>query len=322
MRKYSIIFTLVFLLISTAFINYNLSKIKYVKAACLKTINYSPILNVAGEFEYADKTDIIMSFPLCVKDVYVKENSYVNKGQALFSIDKAKMASIVSDGPSEELLSVLDTSEISSLKNRLESFSSEDTINLPDVVYSPENGIVSSVNIFSGGFAMPDRVIMSIGNTDEMLAKFSLSQLDYGKINIGDSVDIKPVAFSNKKYSGTISDNNAVVKKQNSLSGNKTVIEVFATIDNADYLVSDGLRINGTVHCGPVQRINTLDYNFIFQDGKEQFVFVLQDGKAVKKNIDTGIETDEYTQILTDLHENTVFITGEINEGDKVIVTE
>ena len=44
--------------------------------------------------------------------------------------------------------------------------------------------------------------------------------------------------------------------------------------------------------------------------------------KAVKKNIDTGIETDEYTQILTDLHENTVFITGEINEGDKVIVTE
>ena len=32
MKKYSIIFTLVFLLISTAYINYNLSKIKYVKA--------------------------------------------------------------------------------------------------------------------------------------------------------------------------------------------------------------------------------------------------------------------------------------------------
>ena len=322
MRKYSIIITLVFMLFSLAYINLNLGKIKYVTASSLESRNYSPVLNVTGEFEYADKTDIILSFPLCIKDVYVKENSYVNKGQALFSIDKAKMASMVSDGPTEELLSALDTSEINSLKSRLASFTAEDIINIPDVVYSPGNGIVSSLNIFSGGFALPDRILLSVGHTDEILAKFSLSQIDYGKINIGDSVDIKPVAFSNKKYSGTISDNNAVVKKQNSLSGNKTVVDVFADINNADYLVSDGLRINGVVHCGPKQQINTLDYKFIYQDGKEQYVFILQDGTAVRKNIDTGIETDEYTQVLTEFSKDTIFLYGEINEGDRVIVTE
>ena len=73
----------------------NLSDIKTVSASRLQKITYTPQINVSGELVSTDNIDISMSYPLYIKDVYVKENSYVNIGQALFSIDKEKMMEII-----------------------------------------------------------------------------------------------------------------------------------------------------------------------------------------------------------------------------------
>lgn len=322
MRKYSIVFLLMCLLSCFIYTNYSLNKIKFVKSSLLDTTMYTPTVNVTGEFVYADEYKIILSFPAIVKDVYVKENSFVNKGQALFTIDKSKMASIVSGNNYDELSYISEITDYSEIKRQLESFNTKDIIEIADTVYAPESGVITELNIFSGGLILANQQLVTIGHTDEIVAKLILSQIDYGKISVGDKVNIQPIAFNNITYDGTISKDNAIIKDQHSLSGSKRVVEVFADINNPDEIVSDGLQINGNVYCGQEKQIYTLAYDFIYQDENGQFVYILENGKATRKDIDTGIESSSYAQIITDFSIDTVFLSGEISEGDRVIVLE
>lgn len=320
MKKFiciSIMFGLLFTLI---FISYSFSDIKTVHSGYLKQTEYSEKLNVSGEFESRDKTYISLSYPVYIKDVFVKPNSYVNKGQALFSIDKEKMFSVLNGSYPEDMYEKINYDSINSISS-VNSIDTAALYNMPETVYSSSDGIITQLNVYPGAIVMANQHLVVLTQSDSIMARFTLSQIDYGKIRIGDNVNITPLAFQNSTYTGVISSENAVVKKQNSAVGSKVVVDVFATVDNPDSKVADGLQINGTVSIGQPVIIQTLDYKFINQDKQGQYVFVYENGKAVKKYIETGIETDKYTEIRTVFPQDTVFITCDnLADGDRVIL--
>lgn len=318
MKKFSVVLLIILMGI---FINLSLSLrgIKTVHATSMHKTLYSSYVNVSGEFENQNKTDIKLSYPVYVKDVYVKENQFVNQGQALFSIDLQRMESAAGGNIDREILEQLSYEDLSKLAVRSENM---DLNNIPNTVYATQSGIISGMNIYPGAAVLQNKTLLSITETDNILAKFTMSQIDYGKISVGDSVDITPVAFSNTVYTGKIIDKNAVVKKQTTAVGSKVVVDVFAEIENPDNRVSGGLQINGKVQNGAPVNINTIDYKFIYQDDAGEYVYILQNGRAHKVYVDTGIETENYTEILTEFSEDTIFVSGEISEGCKVIITE
>lgn len=318
MKKY-IYLALIIGFLYITYINTNIAGIKTVKATLLKTMEYAEYLNVSGEFENIDKTYIMLSYPVYIKDVFVKENSFINKGQAIFSIDKEKMAEVLAGKTDSNLLQQIEYNDLSQLAD-LKS-SSVDIINIPDIIYASSDGIVTQINICPGSVVMANQQLAVLRHSDNIMAKFTLSQLDYGKINIGDNVDIVPIAFQNSHYKGIISPQNAVVKKQNTAVGSKVVVDVFASISQPDKKVSDGLQINGTIQRGDKKTIKTLDYSFINQDDNGQYVFVLDNGFAKKVYIDTGIETENCTEVKTEFTEDTVFIMNDsLKHGDRVIL--
>ena len=318
MRKLIVYLSVVTVLGMFLWMNVDLSSIKTATAGFIEKREYVPQLNVSGEFQAKDKVDISLSYPLYIKEVYVTENAYVNNGQALFSVDKEMMKKII-NGEAWVDLSVFSSNSqmLKYLSNRESNVS---VATLPETVYAPTSGVVTGVNIASGALSVPDTPLLTIGSSDQVVAKFSLSQLDYGKISIGDSVKITPVAFSDTKYNGTITNDNAVIKKTSTLNGNKVVVDVFAHISDADGKVADGLQINGVVNIGKPETINVIDYTFINQDENGQYLLVFDAGKANKVYIETGLETDSFTEIITDFNEDTVFLKGDIKEGDRVLL--
>ncbi len=300
--------------------NINLSSIKMVSRSLLKKKEYIQQINVSGEFEAKENTTIIMSSPLYIKDVFVTENSYVSKGQALFCVDKVMMKKLVNGEVSMDVSLYANNADIMKYLNNTSDLTTViDTI--PDTVYSPCNGIVTQLNIASGTVSMADEQLVSINPSDEIMAKFSLSQIDYGKISIGDMVQITPVAFANQRYIATITEDNAVIKKQNSLTGSKIVVDVFAHIKNPDNKIADGLQINGIVNLDGPREIKVIDYQYINQDSNGQFVFIYNNGIAQKHYIKTGIETGNFVEITTELPDKTIFLKGDIEEGDRVLFT-
>lgn len=322
MKKYSFVFLLTAILAMIIYLNADLNKIKTVYGTEIKQVYYSETLNVSGEFESMDTTNIMLSYPVCIKEVYVKENSYVNQGQALFSIDKERMINYLTGEIDSELLEQLDYENLSRLAY-IDKSTQSGIYTLPDTIYASAAGVVSQINVYPGAIAMPNRHLAVINHTDNIVAKFTLSQLDYGKISVGDSVSITPVAFQNSRYKGIISQQSAVIKKQTTAVGNKVVVDVFATITNPDKKVSAGLQINGVVQSTEPVLINALDYTYINQDQDGQFVFILNNGLAEKVYIETGIESENYTEIITEFPQKTIFIDGaELKEGDRVILKQ
>ncbi len=319
MKKYFMSSGLMAIALLLAYINFSLLNIKYVSATVMQKQHYVPQINVSGEFISKDSTVISMEYPLCIKEVFVKEGEDVVRGQALFSIDKNKMMRIVKG---EETIDMAVYSSYSDITKYRSTLSDTDFLTtLPDMVYSSCYGVVNSMNIAPDSISLPDEQLLSIVSSDGILAKFSLSQIDYGKISIGDSVKITPVAFSNSSYNGKISADSAIVKKQSSLSGNKVVVDVFASIENPDNKIADGLQVNGTVNIGQPYDISGLNYQYIYQDENGQYVLIYNKGIAQKQYVETGVETENFTQLMTEFTQDTIFLKGDIKEGDKVIIT-
>lgn len=296
---------------------FNISDIKFAEASTGRMREYSEYINVSGEFENLKTTEIAFSFPVYIDKIYISENRYVSKGQLLFSIDKKKMLSVAGNiynsGISEMLGTEYSVPEDNAyINNILEK--------IPDKVYAPENGFIKNINISQGQLCAPNTCLVSIEGEQDIMARFTVLQPDFGKISVGDKVQIYPVAFSTKNYSGIISEKNAVVKKQSSVTGNKVVIDVFACIENPDTLVSDGLQINGKIESGHPQTVYSVEHSYVHQDDEGEYVFILDKGTARKIYIETGVETEDFIQIITPFEEKTVFLKGEIENGDRVVI--
>ncbi len=297
-------------------ISFQLNKIDVVAATKIQKTEYNEYITTSGEFESSEATEIILSYPICIKEVFVKENRFVNQGQALFSMDIERMKSIAAGNIDSDLLQMISTQENVINDDNLKFIS-----NVPEIVYASDNGVVSQLNIYPGAVMLQNSPILTISHSGDIVARFTLTQQDYGKISVGDRVEIIPVAYSNVEYKGNISDKTAVITKRNTAFGNKVTVEVFADINNRDSKISEGLQINGKIKSGETQYINALDYSYINRDEAGEYVYILKNGLPEKAYVKTGVETENFIEILTSFPENTIFLKGHIKEGNRVIIS-
>ncbi len=283
---------------------YHMNNIKKVNGTNLKNIDYTNYLNVTGEFINADSEEIMFSYPIYIKEVFVKENSNVLKNQALFSIDKEKM---------QEMLSEYNYT------NTPENLANEISV-LPETVYSNSEGYITGLNIENDKLMMANTKLLSISKTNNMLAKFTVSQSDFGKISVGDKVYITSLAFKDKVYEGEINSETAIIYEEVSALGSNVSIDIFADIYNIDEKIADGLQLTARIEETSSVNINILEYEYINQDENGEFVYILKDGIAKKEYIISGIETQEGIEILNDFNVNTIFINGDIQEFDRVVI--
>ncbi len=288
-------------------LSFTLQDVKVVQGMKLQDYEYSEYINVNGEFSSEGVIDIILAYPVYIKEVFVSVNTYVSQGQALFSIDKEKMQEIIDT-------SYLDLS--------LQTLQMDFDINsLPDIVYAESEGIVVSLNSSKGALMMPNVSLCKISPLSEIVARFTVTQTDFGKIEVGDIVNISSVAFSDIEYSGVINDTTAIIHEETSALGSKIMVDVFADIKNPDMKIADGLQITAKIQSGESEDIKIISYEYINQDSSGEFVYILKGDKAHKQYITTGKEAPYGCEILDDIEADTIFLKGDIENLDTVVIS-
>jgi HlyD family secretion protein len=222
------------------------------------------------------------------------------------------------------------------------------------IVSAPTDGIITGLTSKKGervvGTAqMAGTQMMSISDLERMEVRVDVNENDIVRIKEGDSASIEIDAYQGKKFMGVVTQvANSSKSSGTSISTDQvTKYEVKVLILKSSYeslVQENGGRIpfrpgmSSTVHiftkyernvlAVPVASV-TLKDKTDNSGEKDEVVFVVENGKAVKKIIKTDIQDTRYIKVLSGIKQGDVVIAAPyeainltINEGTKVNVVD
>lgn len=175
-------------------------------------------------------------------------------------------------------------------------------------------GVVSDCRVTEGATVTQGMELFTLQSTEDVSVEISVSKNDYDKVKEGQKAEI---TMGSSKYSGTVTkvDKIAIPNEKGT-----PVIGAKVHIDNPDENIF--LSVEAKVSILAAQTRDTLrvpiDAVNIGNDGS--FCYVVEDGVIAKKIVETGISSQDYTEIKSGLEEGAELLTdiGTYGEGDKV----
>ncbi len=159
-----------------------------------------------------------------------------------------------------------------------------------------------------------------------LVADISLSKYDVLEVDVDQDVIIKPA--SGNELNGKVSYISAVATSSSGLNigsimggtSSSSVIPAQITLENVDESVIVGVDVQVSIITDTVENALVVPVEVICIDGEDIFVYVLEDGKAVKRNVELGISSDTHYQIISGVSEDDILIknTFGLEEGASV----
>jgi len=206
-------------------------------------------------------------------------------------------------------------------------------------IYAPMSGTVSDLNKEVGEIAIGSQfqedVILVIADLTEMEARVDVDENDIVSIAVGQTAEIEVDALLDEVLTGVVYEiaSSANVAGVGSTE-QKTEFEIRISITDPPKTLRPGMtasadvatRSNPSALSVPIQSVavRTVDQLTMAdesradaaarytpdRDGFVEAVFCIEDGRAVAKQVVTGIQSDDYIEILDGLTEGDEVVTG------------
>lgn len=145
------------------------------------------------------------------------------------------------------------------------------------------------------------------------LAVVAVNESDILSVETGQSARLSGAALPEGEFSGkvtTVSDT-AYTSAFSAASIPVTVVDVTVNIEEGDKaLLRSGYSVTAQLKTGEERTVNMLPYSVIGQDEKGEYVYVLENGFAVRHDIVTGIELSDRTEIVEGVSAEDVVLTN------------
>lgn len=189
-------------------------------------------------------------------------------------------------------------------------------------IHAPIDGKVTAVNIKPGETAVPAAMsiagsaLLTIADTSSIFAEINVDETDVSRVSGGQGVRIVPAAFPNKWFRGRV-EQVAMAPKQN--PGQSRSYSVRVRLEQDDLPFHPGMSCRAEIavkQSGPAKSpgIPVQAVHYEEADGKDDktkaYVFVADDGKAVRRQVETGLADDNLIEITKGIKVGEVVITG------------
>lgn len=170
------------------------------------------------------------------------------------------------------------------------------------------DGIVTEVNAVVGAGVSEGMQLLILQNSTSLKVSFDASKYDIQKIELGQKAD---VVILGKKYQGQVSkiDRMAV----NNMS-NTPMVGVEIHLLDADDNIILGMDAKLTIHTAKAENALLIPVEAINADREGDFLYVAENGVAVRRPIVCGISTDTYAQVLEGVTEEDVIILSSLTD--------
>ena len=162
-----------------------------------------------------------------------------------------------------------------------------------------------------------------IKSGEEWLAVVAVNEGDIPLVEAGQFARLSGAALPDDEFSGSVSlvGDTAYTSALSAVSIPVTVVDVTISIDGGDpSLLRSGYSVTAQLTTGDQRTVNMLPYSVIAQDEQGEYVYVLEKGVAVRRQIVTGIELSDRTEIVEGVTETDVVLTNpeSLFEGARV----
>lgn len=221
-------------------------------------------------------------------------------------------------------------------------------------VVAPTDGVVTGLVSKKGervvGTAqMAGTEMMRISDLSRMEVRVEVNENDIVRVSVGDSAGIEVDAYNGKKFKGIVTEVANSSKTSSSLASTEQVtkyeVKILILQSSYDYLMKENggkmsfrPGMSSTVHIYTNQETHvlaipvaavTLKEKKDNAAEKEEVVFVVENGKAVKKAVKTGIQDTRYIKVIEGLKPNEQVISApyeainmKISDGTHVRVVD
>jgi HlyD family secretion protein len=216
-------------------------------------------------------------------------------------------------------------------------------------IYAPMSGIISALNKEPGEIALGSQfqkdVILVIADLSVMEAQVNVDENDIVSLAVGQAAEIEVDALPDQKLAGVVSE--IAISANSAGTGSteqKTEFEITINITAAPEALRPGMtasadiitKTNENALGVPIQSVAVRTVDQLMKkgesrsdaearyqadrDGFVEIVFCIEAGRAVARQVRTGIQSDEFIEILEGLEDGEEIVTGSYRAISKDLV--
>ncbi len=176
------------------------------------------------------------------------------------------------------------------------------------ILRSPIAGIITKQDAKKGQIVTAGETLISVISDKNMEIEANVSEVNIGKVNIGNSVEITLDAFPGKIYTGKV----FYIEPAETIIDNVANYKIKVSFDTENAEVKSGLTANLKVQTKVVENVLKIPQYAVFEENGETVIHKIVNGKVEIISIETGgIGTDGMIEVKSGLSEGEV-ITAEL----------
>ena len=164
------------------------------------------------------------------------------------------------------------------------------------------NGVITKVSVVEGATTALGTELFTLQNIDKINVNVNVSKYDYDKLKEGQSADI---TLAGKTYEGEVTSISHVATQNEK---GASLISADVRIKNPDDDIFLGVDAKVTIHAEEADDVVVLPSEVVNIGKDGSFCYVIENGVITRRDITTGISSDDYVEV-----------TEGIKEGDEVI---
>ena len=183
-------------------------------------------------------------------------------------------------------------------------------------IIAPYSGVVLRKLVLPGQYVTMGTPIYAIGDMSTMHIKANISEVDVGKLELDLPVIIKGRSFIGKHYEGRIAKIFPLAETTIQDQTQQITVPIIIEVTTPDTVLKPGFTVDLEIITAKAKQAVLVPYEAVVERDKQQVVFVVYDGIAQMRVVETGLGNDFYLQIASGVSHGEVVI---INPSDQVV---
>ena len=175
------------------------------------------------------------------------------------------------------------------------------------------DGVVIAVEVAEGDHVKPGTRLITIGNTDKVEVTAGVSEADSGRLSTGQKVKVSAAAIPGSEYAGVLHSVSPGALVQSGDRGSQIEVPVIVRITGDPAGLRPGYTVDLTINTVDMENTLVVPYEAVVEKDGQGIVYVVENGTANERKVETGLDTELYTEIKSGLKEGETVI---VNPGD------